>query len=58
MRDNILITPAEVASFYQVSIRTVQRWARSGKLPSVKIDRTLRFPTKVLEYGSYDTVAR
>jgi len=31
-----LLTPAEVASLFRVDPKTVTRWARSGKLSSIK----------------------
>lgn len=33
---NDLLTPAEVARRFSVDPRTVVRWARSGKLPSIR----------------------
>ena len=56
MTDKMLITPKEVAVFFCVSPRTVQRWAKSGKLPSIKIGGSYRFSGKVLEFGNYDVV--
>jgi excisionase family DNA binding protein len=34
--DNKLLTPAEVAAMLRVDPRTVTRWARGGKLPSIR----------------------
>ncbi len=34
--DDALLTPAEVASLFRVSPKTVTRWARSGKLTAMK----------------------
>ncbi|MDO9379692.1 MAG: BldC family transcriptional regulator [Nocardioidaceae bacterium] len=31
-----LLTPGEVAALFAVETRTVTRWARAGKLPSVR----------------------
>ena len=56
MTDNQLVTPTQVATFYQVSPRTVQRWAREGKLPSIKVGGVYRFSGKVLEYGDYEAI--
>jgi excisionase family DNA binding protein len=32
----VLLTPAEVASLFRVDPKTVTRWAKSGKLNSIK----------------------
>jgi len=32
----ILLTPAEVASLFRVDPKTVTRWAKSGKLTSIR----------------------
>ena len=32
----VLLTPAEVASLFRVDPKTVTRWARSGKLTSIR----------------------
>ena len=37
-----LLTPFEVASFYDVSLRTVYFWHRIGKIQGIKIWRFLR----------------
>ena len=34
--DDALLPPAEVASLFRVSPKTVTRWARSGKLTAMK----------------------
>ncbi len=34
--NDALLTPAEVASLFRVSPKTVTRWARSGKLNAMK----------------------
>ena len=42
--DDALLTPAEVASLFRVSPKTVTRWARSGTLPAIKtLDGHRRF---------------
>jgi excisionase family DNA binding protein len=37
-----LLTPQEVADLFSVSKRTVQLWIKSGKLPVLRIGRTVR----------------
>ncbi len=32
----VLLTPAEVASFFRVDPKTVTRWAKAGKLTSIR----------------------
>jgi excisionase family DNA binding protein len=32
----VLLTPAEVASLFKVDPKTVTRWAKSGKLTSIR----------------------
>ena len=32
----VLLTPAEVATFFRVDPKTVTRWAKSGKLTSIR----------------------
>jgi excisionase family DNA binding protein len=34
--DDQLLTPAEVAALFRVDPKTVTRWARSGKLSSIR----------------------
>jgi excisionase family DNA binding protein len=34
--DNRLLTPAEAAAMLRVDPKTVTRWARDGKLPSIR----------------------
>ena len=34
--DDALMTPAEVAAKFKVDAKTVTRWARAGKLSSIK----------------------
>jgi len=38
----ILLTPSEVASFFNVSVRTVYFWHKIGKIQGIKIWRFLR----------------
>jgi len=34
--DNALLTPAEVAALFRVNAKTVTRWARAGKISTVR----------------------
>lgn len=51
-----LLTPTEVAALFRVDPKTVTRWARAGKIPSV---RTLgghrRFPLSAVQELLGDT---
>lgn len=40
--DDKLCTVAEVAEYFQVHFKTVQRWIREGKLPAFKVGRAYR----------------
>jgi excisionase family DNA binding protein len=43
--DTDLLTPAEVATLFRVSPKTVSRWAEAGRLPVVKtLGNHRRFP--------------
>jgi excisionase family DNA binding protein len=35
-RDDALLTPAEVAALFRVDPKTVTRWAKAGKLSSIR----------------------
>jgi excisionase family DNA binding protein len=35
-KDDALLTPAEVASMFRVDPKTVTRWAKAGKLSSIR----------------------
>jgi excisionase family DNA binding protein len=35
-RDDALLTPAEVAALFRVDPKTVTRWAKAGKLTSIR----------------------
>ncbi len=35
-RDDVLLTPAEVAALFRVDPKTVTRWANAGKLSSIR----------------------
>ncbi|MGH9129893.1 MAG: BldC family transcriptional regulator [Acidimicrobiales bacterium] len=54
-----LLTPAEVAALFRVNPKTVTRWARSGKLTSI---RTLgghrRFLASEVEHRLHGTPVR
>jgi excisionase family DNA binding protein len=41
--------PDEVALMLNVSIRTVQVWAKDGKIPAIKIGGVVRIPVAELE---------
>ena len=43
------LRPDEVARMLSVSVRTIQHWAKSGKLPAVKLNGLLRIPVAELE---------
>jgi excisionase family DNA binding protein len=36
LEHEVLLTPAEVASLFRVDPKTVTRWAKSGKLTSIR----------------------
>ena len=36
LEQELLLTPAEVASLFRVDPKTVTRWAKSGKLTSIR----------------------
>ena len=36
LEQEVLLTPAEVASLFRVDPKTVTRWAKSGKLTSIR----------------------
>jgi excisionase family DNA binding protein len=43
-----LLTTQEVADLFEVSKRTVQLWVKAGKLPVIKIGRTVRIKRDAL----------
>jgi len=45
----ILLTPSEVASFFNVSVPTVYFWHKIGKIQGIKIWRFLRICRNSLE---------
>lgn len=45
-----MLTPAEVAERFAVDPKTVARWAKQGKLPSIKtLGGHRRFPESVID---------
>jgi len=44
-----LLTPAEVAARWQVTVGQVQRLARDGRMPCVRVGRYLRFTLAQVE---------
>jgi excisionase family DNA binding protein len=41
--------PDEVATMLDVTVRTIQLWAKAGTIPAVKINGVLRIPKLELE---------
>lgn len=41
-----LLTPAEVAALYRVSLQTVSSWARTGLVPAIRPGGEWRFSRK------------
>lgn len=37
--DSVFITTSQAAQRYKLSVETIRRWARSGKIPARKIGR-------------------
>lgn len=51
-KDETMWDAADVASFLKVDKETVYRWAKAGKLPSVRIGSALRFrPSEIRSLG-------
>jgi len=46
---NELLLPAEVARILRVTLRTVERYCKQGKLRAVKVGRLWRIPRSSLE---------
>lgn len=45
-----LMTPSEVAEYFSVDPKTVTRWAKAGKIPSIRtIGGHRRFPRQKIE---------
>lgn len=38
-KDSVFITTAQAAQRYKLSVETIRRWARAGKIPARKIGR-------------------
>lgn len=47
-RPSLVYTAEELAGFYQVSEKTIFRWAAQGDIPFVKKGHTLRFPKNLV----------
>lgn len=43
-----LLTVQEAATLLKVSIRTIRKWVAEGKLPALRIGRTVRIPLNEL----------
>ena len=46
--DKEFLTPQEVAELLGVSRRTITNWIKTGKLPALKIGRTVRIKREAL----------
>ena len=46
--DGVLLTKADVAWIYQVTTRTVENWARAGRLSFTRVGHTIRFRRETL----------
>jgi excisionase family DNA binding protein len=44
-----LLTERDVAAMFQVTPRTVRRWARAGELPCVRLGGVTRYPLPAIE---------
>lgn len=48
-RERELLTPQEVAQIFRVDLKTVSRWAQSGKLPYIRTPgNRRRFPAETV----------
>ena len=45
----VWLTPPQVAAVLHVSVETVRRLAREGRLPHIKVGGSLRFKRSVIE---------
>lgn len=43
-----LLTPKELCQKYRISIHTLYKWTALGRIPCVKIGKTLRFRNDIL----------
>jgi excisionase family DNA binding protein len=43
MSQSTLRTPAEAAARFQVPLKTIYAWSSTGRIPSLKVGRHLRF---------------
>jgi excisionase family DNA binding protein len=48
VRSQELLTVREVAELFRITPSTVCAWAKSGRIPAVRIGHTLRFPRAAL----------
>lgn len=46
--NNPLVGPEVVAKILGVSRNTILNWARSGKIPCIKVEKTYRFSLKII----------
>jgi len=44
----LVLQPREVARLLGISVRTLWRWTHEGRVPYIRIGRTVRFPYAVL----------
>jgi excisionase family DNA binding protein len=52
MDERITVKVDDVARMLDVSRRTIQTWAKEGKIPHVRIDKVLRFvPEQIREWA-------
>lgn len=49
MKNKRLMTVEEVSDYLRVKRSTVYEWARSGRIPAVKVGRLWRFETEKIE---------
>jgi excisionase family DNA binding protein len=52
------MTKAELAARLKVSIRTVENWARQGRLPVVKFPRAVRFSWPAVKERLFKLMAK
>lgn len=52
MNDRPYRTAAEAASELGVSLRTVRRWVADGRLPAIRVGRSVRIPTDAYRRAS------
>ena len=47
MKD-VFLTKIEAAQLVRISVRSLENWMRQGRIPYLKIGRTVRFPRDLL----------